>query len=181
LIRKKIEKKYAKALFDILLTEDEYAAVFAQLKQLQTYFDAEPGIYEFLTNPINELHHKMVILEKLEQRFVLSPLTINFIAIIMKRQKLVFYAGIMEELNTMHNNARGILHVEVTSAIPLNEATKNKLIKSFEEHTGKKIILSHTVDSTIIGGLIARIDSVIYDSSIKKQLELIRNSIAQQR
>lgn len=50
-----------------------------------------------------------------------------------------------------------------------------------EELTGKRVLMSHKIDESIIGGIIARINSVIYDGSIKRQLELIKANVVKER
>lgn len=179
--RKKIEKKYAKALFDILISSEENEKIYAQLIQLNSFFKTETVIWEFLCNPINDLAHKTDVFMRIQDMLSLLPLTIKFINITIKRHTLSYYSGIIEELEKFYNDYKGIIHVEVTTTIPLSEHIKLKLLKSFEELTGKQVLISHHIDESIIGGIIARINSVIYDASIKRQIELIKANVMEVR
>lgn len=181
MIRKKIEKKYAKALFDILISEKEYEKNYTQLMQLNSFFKSETEIFEFLCNPINNLANKTDIVRKMIDMLTLMPLNVKFLNIVIKKHVLVYFSGIVEELEKLYNDFKGVIHVEVTTTIPLTEPIKLKLLKSMEELTGKRVLMSHKIDESIIGGIIARINSVIYDGSIKRQLELIKANVVKER
>ena len=178
--RKRIEKKYAKAFFEILISSEQYAATYEQLVNINSFFKAEPLIIEFLCNPINDFQHKVSILVKIQETLHLSPLTVKFINILITRHVLIYYSGITEELLRLYNDFKGIVQVEVTTAIPLRESLRIKLIKSLEKHTGKQVVMTHKIDERIIGGIITRINSVIYDGSIRRQLELIKEKVGRQ-
>lgn len=98
MIRKKIEKKYAKALFDILISEKEYEKNYTQLMQLNSFFKSETEIFEFLCNPINNLANKTDIVRKMIDMLTLMPLNVKFLNIVIKKHVLVYFSGIVEEL-----------------------------------------------------------------------------------
>ena len=70
-----------------------------------------------------------------------------------------------------------MVHAEVTSAEPLS----NERFKSIEQRlatvTGKRVAMTTRVDKDIIGGIVARVGSTVYDASIATQLKKIRERL----
>jgi F-type H+-transporting ATPase subunit delta len=63
--------------------------------------------------------------------------------------------------------------LEVTTAKPLSEENKKKIIKVF----GSKAELTETTDPSIIGGVIIKTEDIILDGSLKKQLQLLKTQL----
>jgi F-type H+-transporting ATPase subunit delta len=72
---------------------------------------------------------------------------------------------------------QNIVRAEVASAAPLSDENTQALDTSLARVTGKKVHLSVTVDPDLLGGLIARIGSTVYDGSVRTQLKKIRQAL----
>jgi F-type H+-transporting ATPase subunit delta len=67
----------------------------------------------------------------------------------------------------------GILQVEVTSAQELKQPQQGDLVRQLAAMTGKKIVLNLRTDSNLLGGLVVRLGSTVYDGSVQGQLEAL--------
>jgi len=67
----------------------------------------------------------------------------------------------------------GTLKVEVSSARALDGPQQASLIQRLETMTGKKIVLNLDIDSDLVGGLVVRLGSTVYDGSVRGQLETL--------
>jgi F-type H+-transporting ATPase subunit delta len=74
----------------------------------------------------------------------------------------------------------GVVAANVTTARPIPEELKNTLHETLAAATGRKVRLSFTTDETIIGGMVARIGSTIYDGSVQSHLERLSEGLAGQ-
>ena len=70
-----------------------------------------------------------------------------------------------------------VVRADVTSAEPLDPARAQDLERAFAAVTGKRVMLSLRVDPEILGGLVAKIGSRVYDGSVVRQLERVRERL----
>ena len=72
----------------------------------------------------------------------------------------------------------GIVSAEITSARPVSDKTKALLEDKLGQLTGKKARLSFATDETLLGGIVTRIGSTVYDGSVSNQLRRLREDLA---
>jgi len=178
MIRKKIERRYAKALYDVLKSSKEFDSLFEQLKKIKELFDRQEEIFEFLGSPLNNLEDKEKVIARISESLELDDKIINFIRLLIKNYRLKYFGGILALVKEMYYKEHNIEIAEVKTAIPINEEIKKQLKEVLEAKTGKKLIIRYGIDSELIGGVLVKIGSTIYDGSIKRQLELLKNKIA---
>jgi F-type H+-transporting ATPase subunit delta len=70
---------------------------------------------------------------------------------------------------------------EVTTAAPLEAAEQDRMRERLVEMTGRKVNLQFTTDPSLIAGVITRIGSVVYDGSIRTQLQEIKQRLKEGR
>ena len=75
---------------------------------------------------------------------------------------------------------QNIVRAEVTSAVPLSPEKTKALDESLSKVTGKKVELSTSVDPELLGGVVAKIGSTVYDGSVRTQLEQLRKELVEQ-
>jgi F-type H+-transporting ATPase subunit delta len=91
--------------------------------------------------------------------------------VLLKNQRLGELKEISNRLGHVLDERSGVVAAVVTTARPLPENLKANLEESLAVSTGRKVRLSFATDESIIGGLVARIGSTIFDGSIESQLE----------
>jgi len=75
---------------------------------------------------------------------------------------------------------QNVVRADVTSAAPLTPEKTKALEESLSKVTGKKVEISASVDPDLLGGVIARIGSTVYDGSVKTQLQRMRQELVKQ-
>jgi F-type H+-transporting ATPase subunit delta len=73
------------------------------------------------------------------------------------------------------------LPVEVTSAVPLDDALVREIGERIGTQTGNKIELTTVVDPEIVGGIVLRVGDFILDASIKDRLNQLRKQVGRAR
>ena len=72
---------------------------------------------------------------------------------------------------------QNVVRAEVTSASPLPAAKTQAIEERLAAITGKRVSMVATVDPAIVGGVIARVGSTVYDASLATQLKKIRERL----
>ena len=102
---------------------------------------------------------------------------VNMIKILAERRLTYLVFKIHETFLLDYDNHYGIERVEAISAIPLNADQLNKLKIKLEKVTGKQIVVTNIVDSTILGGMKLRYLGIQIDGSIKTKLDNFEKSL----
>ncbi|HSK64574.1 MAG TPA: F0F1 ATP synthase subunit delta, partial [Pyrinomonadaceae bacterium] len=72
----------------------------------------------------------------------------------------------------------GVVAAQITTARPIPEELKKTLHDTLASATGRSVRLTFATDETIIGGLVARIGSTIFDGSVQNHLERLAAGLA---
>lgn len=73
-----------------------------------------------------------------------------------------------------------VLSAEVVTAVPLAESSKAALADALGRATGSRITMTERVDPGIVGGVVARVGSVVFDGSVTRQIERLRQRLLSQ-
>src|ERR1051325_8876206 len=103
----------------------------------------------------------------------------NFIAILIDKRRINFLAAIVKKFEQDLNQRLGFAVAEITSARDLGDQERRSLESEAEKLTGKKVRANYAKDASILGGAIIKIDSTIYDGSVKGQLERMRTTLVE--
>ena len=100
----------------------------------------------------------------------------NFIKILQKNNDLSLIDKIIQQYHKHHRNQRNISKIEISSAKKLNPEILNKLVQKFNN----QIEIEETVDKSLIGGIVLKIDDdILLDGSVKKKLENLKKNLIQ--
>ena len=168
-----IARPYAEALFQISLDEGEkfndelnYLATVLRDKNLNLY----------LSNPtVSKDKGKKFVLSFLPKNFNQSLK--NFFELLVDNSRLIFFEEILQQFHNLENERNEKLEAKVLSAFELSDNQKDSINARLEKKFNKKVVLSCIVDKTLIGGMTIIIGDYVIDGSIKRNLEVLKNSI----
>ena len=173
-----IARRYATALADVITEQREEAEVRAELSQWEQMLAANPSLLEIFSNPTVSYEQKQRVLSELIARTRVRPTTANFLRLLLKNQRLAELSQVVAKLSQMLEERAGVISAEVISAQPLAAATTAALTSRLSEITGKKVNLNFATDETLLGGIVTRIGSTVYDGSVRNQLERLGEELA---
>lgn len=171
-------RRYASALADVVIARKEEVAVQAELRTWESMIQANAQLNEVLSSPVIPYEEKRTVLTQLIQRTKVRGSTANFLQILLRNQRLTELGEINKRLTAVLDERAGIVAAHVTTARPISEDAKKSICQRLEAVTGKKVRLSFAIDDNLIGGLVTRLGSTVYDGSIRNQLEQIGTSLA---
>jgi len=173
-----VARRYATALADVAIERREEREVQNELDQWAGMIEAHAQLKEVFANPTIVYDHKRKVLEDLISRTRVRETTASFLRVLLKNQRLSQLGAIVERFGQVLDERGGMVAAHVTTARPIPEDLKNSLHETLAAATGRKVRLSFATDESIIGGLVARIGSTIFDGSVQSQLDRLANEMA---
>jgi F-type H+-transporting ATPase subunit delta len=172
-----VARRYARALFDIGLDKTLYEVFGSELAALAATYEGSAELRQTLENPVFKLDQRRGILEKILPRVAPSQDVRSFALLLLERGRINALPAIARSYKELVDEKLGRLQATVTSAQPLDAATAASVQRALERRTGKKVVLSTSVDPTLIGGIVARVGDLVFDGSLKTRLEGLRTRI----
>lgn len=172
-----VARRYAAALADLIERGDK-AQIQDELSEWQRMMSENPLLLEAFSNPTVSYDQKAALLNELIARTKLLPITANFLRVLLKNQRIAELSHINATLAQILDQRAGVVGAEVVSARPVAESTKASLEAKLGQMTGKRIHLSFGIDESLLGGIVTRIGSTIYDGSVRNQLRRLGEELA---
>jgi F-type H+-transporting ATPase subunit delta len=173
-----VARRYAAALADVTIDRREEREVQNELDQWAAMIEGAPQLKEVFANPTVAYDQKRKVLEDLISRSRVRDTMASFLRVLLKNQRLSQLRDIAERYGLILDERSGVVAANVITARPIPEELKSSLHETLVAATGRKVRLSFTTDETIIGGLVARIGSTIYDGSVQNQLERLSENLS---
>jgi F-type H+-transporting ATPase subunit delta len=172
-----VARRYATALADVVTKTGETENVKNELKTWENLINASTELQAAFGNPAIPHPNKVGVLESLIQRAQPSKTTSNFLRVLLKNDRLTDIAEINRRFESELEERSGTVSAQVTSARELSDAEKYDLQANISKLTGKQVKLNFDVNSELIGGVVTRIGSTVYDGSVKTQLQNLREQL----
>ena len=173
-----VARRYASALADVVVERKEEREVQDEIEQWATMVESNPELKEVFANPTVAYDEKQKVLEALITRTRVRPTTASFLRVLLRNQRLAQLKDVAERFGQVLDERGGVVSANVTTARPLPEDMKNTVRQALAAATGRTVRVSFSTDETIIGGLVARIGSTIYDGSVQSRLDRLSEELA---
>jgi len=173
-----VARRYASALADVVLERNEARQVQDELIAWEKMFQASPVLPEVFRNPTIALEKKRAVLSKLIERAKPGTTTTNFLKVLLQNQRLTDLGEINQKFAELLDVRAGMVAATVTTARTVPEHAQQKLHAKLLTMTGKKVRINFATDPELIGGLVTRIGSTVYDGSVRNHLQLIKEKMA---
>jgi len=176
-IRDIIAKRYAKAFFAFASEHGVLDQATEEVQGFAALLADHEDLSNVLNNPVYETSDRKAVLNVVMAKMSISDGVKAFLLILVEKNKIKYLAPIVSYLDLMVDAAEGRLHVDVVSAVPLDDVTAGRLKQKLAELTNKDVLLSIKVDESLIGGLITRFAGMVYDGSIRTQLNKLGENL----
>ena len=173
-----VARRYARALFGIGVDAGKFEALGDELGELATLWNESDELRQALENPVFKPAEKRAVLERILPQVAPTPEVQRFVLLLLDRRRIVLLPAIARAYRDLTDAHVGRVRAEVISAEMLTPATLDRVRRSLEQRTGKKVIINSTVDPDLIGGVVARVGDLVLDGSVRTQLEDLRREVA---
>lgn len=168
-----LAKRYAKALSSLSIEEDRLEKVVKNLSSFISLFEESSELREALLNPVFSIDERKKVLKSILDHLKVDHVTENFLLVLLENKRLEhvwLVDKIFKRLIDRHLNR---IQVEVLSAHPIEKSVSKRLGQTFETLTNKEATMQFQVDPKLIGGMVLKIGSLVFDSSIANQLDTL--------
>ncbi len=172
-----VAKRYAKALFAVAREEGKLEAYAQVLADINAFLSKSPDIEASLESPVFPIDLKHKVVEELVKAYGVDDVMANFLRLLVERGRIQHLRLIAEGYQELMDEEMGVVRAVVKTAVPLPEDLKEKMAEAFAQASGKKVVLQVQEDPEIIGGVVAHIGDMVWDGSIKSQLQGFKESI----
>ena len=170
--------RYARALVEVALKEGvDLDGIERQLAAFADLFRQHPTLEKVLLNPAVPTPRKRAAVTQLIERGAMLPIVGKLLTLLAERDRLVLVPDLLAAYRDRLLDYHHVVRAEVTTAAPLSGDRAKSIEASLARVTGRTIALETRIDPSIIGGVVARIGSTIYDGSVTRQLEKMRERL----
>jgi F-type H+-transporting ATPase subunit delta len=177
-----VASRYARALADVVMApgvELAPATAIAQLRSIEDLLAQSSDLRHALSSPAVRNAQKRAVMSRFADSLGVARLVRNFLFVLIGHRRIAILSQTREAFEAEVDQRLGFARAEVVSAQPLDRQQTASLEAGLTQMTGKQVRAQYQVDSSLIGGVIARVGSTVYDGSIRGQLENLRRQIAE--
>jgi F-type H+-transporting ATPase subunit delta len=171
-------RRYAAALADVVMERGEAREVQQELSAWESMMAGSADLLEVFRNPTIPYDQKRKVLNALVARAGVRPTTANFLNVLLHNQRLPDLAEINRQFARTLDDRSGVVVAQVTTARSMPVQVQEGLSERLSNLTGRRVRLQFAVDEELIGGVMTRIGSTVYDGSVRTQLQEIRRHLA---
>ena len=102
----------------------------------------------------------------------------KLLGLLAERDRLVLVPALLAAYRDRLLEFRHVVRAEVTTTVPLAPERAKNIEASLARLTGRTVALSTKVDPALIGGVVTRIGSTVYDASVTRHLERMKEKLA---
>jgi len=173
-----IASRYARALVEVVLEQRLDANVARE--QLNSFAEAVGESIELRRvweSPAVPSEQKRAVLDAIAGRVGAFKAVRNFMAVIIDHRRIPMLNEIARQFAVELDTQLGFVEAEVSSARELSAGEKGELESQVERLTGKKVRAHYASDVGLLGGVMVRVGSTIYDGSIRGQLDKLKQEL----
>jgi F-type H+-transporting ATPase subunit delta len=180
--RKTAALRYARALFDVAAKEGaSLEQIEQQLSQFTELFSRHPALEAVLLNPAVPAPRKGAAVAALTARGKLAPPLAKLLVLLAERDRLILLPELLIAYRQRLLDHQNIVRAEVTTVAELPPDRTRQIERSLAQATGRSVTLSTRVDPGLIGGIVTRIGSTVYDGSVARQLARMKERLDEGR
>jgi len=189
-----VARRYAEALADVAVEHDQVEQIDANLRLFSGMIESSRELRETFASPIISLRDKRRVVDALIDRVLpdhktttlkeseagrvrAETLTANLLRTMLNHYRLHHLPKVYEQFKREMNKRKGLIIAEVITAAEVGSAEQKKLGRTLEKRTGKKVEFKFKTDPSLVGGLVTRVGSIVYDGSVRTQLQEIKQRL----
>ncbi len=171
-----IGRRYAQAIFELGKEEGALTALATTFNEFAETYEASLELRNVLDNPLVPEAQRSAILGEIAQRMAASNTAQRALRVIAARRRLKALPAIARHLGRLVDQDEKLVRVVVQSAGPLTEGYLAKLKAEVEKATGSKATVVHSIDPSLIAGVITKIGDRVIDGSARSRLRTLRST-----
>lgn len=171
--------RYARAYADVAVKQKlNPEKTIAEFEQMATAIHGSRELRNVLESPAVGREQKLKLLDSIIKHVGATRMLRNFLAVLIDHRRIANVGDVVEQFKQELDRRLGIADAKVSSVRELTAAEKKSLEKELAEITGKTVRATYSEDASLLGGVVVRVGSTIYDGSVQGRLQRMRREIA---
>lgn len=167
---------YASAILDLAKAEGQLERVESEFLAIGQAVETSADLRSSLTDPQLPVDKKQAIIDDLIGGRA-SSLTVGLVQFIVGQGRSSEIPSIAKSFVEKAVESRDRAVAEVRSAVPLDDATVDRLATALGKATGKRVEVKVIVDASVMGGIVARVGDVVIDGTIANAIGELRQAV----
>jgi F-type H+-transporting ATPase subunit delta len=170
--------RYARALLDVAVQEQaDLDAAERDLSQFAELLAGNAALREPLLNPVVPVARKRAAMVELTAKGQVIGVVAKLLVLLAGRDRLVILPDVVASFRQRLLDYRHVVQAEVTTTSELTAGELQAIERGLAKASGRTVSLATRIDPSILGGLVARVGSTVYDGSVAHQLEKMRTEL----
>jgi len=170
--------RYARAFADVVFEAKlDAKGVQRQLADFAAAWHESRELREFFLDPSFSVEDRVAFLDKLNAKLKMAHQTRNFIAVLIRHDRIAGLDDVLAEFRREVNQRLGISEAKIVSARKLDEPERRELEKQIGNLTGGTVEGQYEEDSSLLGGAVVQVGSTVYDGSVRGRLDRLREEL----
>ncbi len=173
-----IARRYAKALMELGKEAGITETLAADLEKIRDVLQAEGAqLATALAHPALLPSERRGVMEAVLERVEVHPHVANTIRLMLDKGRSELLGGLIQEFRLLADEETGRVRAHVTTAFELSDSLLADVVRALEAATGKTVLVDTSIDSDLIGGLVVKVGSIVYDASVRSRLDSLRQAL----
>jgi F-type H+-transporting ATPase subunit delta len=168
-----IARRYAKALFSLADEQGQVEQWSSGLEALGRALASSPELRQTLSSPMFAKEQRRGVIAAVAAGLGLPDTVKNFLLLLADRDRLACLPAMVVNFRDLADARLGRIRARVTSAVPLAPEEARRIAQGGRG----EVILETSVDASLLGGVVAQVGSLVYDGSVRSQLEELRRTM----
>lgn len=179
MIEGSVARRYARALFELARDEGRIDPVAEQLDRFDALARSGDGrLGAVMSNPVYTQAERRAVLDAVIPALGLDPLVARFLRLLLDKDRMAALPDVRRAYRGLADDVAGRVRATVTTAFPLSDELRDQVMQALARATGKQVVLETTVDPSLLGGMVARVGSTLYDASLRTRLDRLQLSLS---
>lgn len=173
----KVARRYAKAVMSLCDERGDGEVVRTALDTLAAVLTQVPQALQFLSNPTMPFDERRNLLVQLLDATAVQGTARNVVLLLLDKGRIAEILRVREEFSTLLDLKTGRVEAQVSSAVELSAAARERVQVLLGRLLGKEVVLMARVDPALIGGVVVRIGNTVWDGSVANHLNRLRQQL----
>jgi F-type H+-transporting ATPase subunit delta len=176
-----LARRYATALFDVTSPLGHAEAADADLQAFAALVASHPELSRLLASPMVPAARKQALVKALLDKSGETSVEVRRLLDLLAERDRLAHLGLVasafaERLVASHN----VVQAEVVTAVPLADGQRSALEAALGQAAGARLRVDLRIDPAIVGGVVARVGSLVFDGSVVTQIARMHQKLLQE-
>ena len=163
--------RYATALFESAVEEEQIGQVADDLATLQGLLDESEALRRLVKSPVLSRQDQMRAMAAILDHAGAAALTGRFVGMLAEQRRLFILAAVIDKFTHLLAAHRGEIRAQVTSARGLSDERLDHIRTTLSRVLGGDVVIDAQTDEDMIGGLVVRVGSIMVDASLRSKIQ----------